>query len=665
METHGVQSRTSGAPYFQHPLEVARILTELKFDTQTIAAGLLHDVLEDTNVSFEELEEIFGARIAFLVEGVTKLSKINCSLFDVRQVKNFQKFILTILQDIRVLIVKLVDRLHNMRTLGHIPSKEKRNSIARETLEIYAPLAGRIGMNIIKDEMEDLAFSNLHPEEHSNIFSKLNRIHMENNNFVQSTILELKRIFKEAGVNADISGREKRAWSIWRKMQKSDISFERINDVMAFRIIVDTKQQCYISLGLIHTNFQIIPGRFKDYISVPKLNGYRSLHTTVVGLIGQGIEIQIRTKEMHREANEGIAAHWSYKSNEIIPQKDESGKYKWIRNLIAIHDNSETLQDVMNYSKLEMFNDEVFCFTPNGDLIALPRGATIIDFAYGIHTSVGSTCIGAKINSEIVPLQTVLRNGDLVEIITSPHSHPDGAWEKFVVTGKAKLYIRKFIRTQEKKEFSALGLQLVKYVFSSTDVQFSEDLLDLKKFSCDSVDKFYYNVGKGIIFLRGIQTIIPRPRNSGAVVYKSSVCLEEFIPGIAVHFSECCRPILGDKIIGVLVPQKGIVVHVVNCDSIEKNYSSVVKMKWRKEEEIDSEFVVKLNIVVLNLTESFERVTNIISSNEAKIINIKMENRSTDFFDLIMDIQVKGISHLESIQASLRYCSNVKSVRKL
>jgi GTP pyrophosphokinase len=664
MEAHGVQKRASGAPYFYHPLEVARFLAELKLDVATVVTGLLHDILEDTKVSFEELEEIFGAEVALLVEGVTKLSKISYMATEIHPAENFQKFIFATSHDIRILVVKLVDRLNNMRTINHIVSIAKRKKIALETLEIYAPLAECIGMNIIKDEIEDLAFYNLHPEEYSAIALKLEKIRNKDSDFVFDTKSELEKVFKDAGINASISGREKKIYSIWKKMQKRNISFEQINDIIAFRVVVSTIQQCYLSLGIIHTHFQVVPGRFKDYISIPKLNNYRSLHTSVIGQRHQAIEIQIRTEEMHRVADEGVAAHWSYKNGDVIAEKDNSRNNVWIKSIISIIQTAGSPEEIMNYSKLEMFENRVFCFTPRGNLIILPYGATAIDFAYGIHTIIGNTCVGAKINGKMASLRTALKNGDQIDVITSPYQHPQAIWENFAVTGKAKSNIKKIIKAREKIEFTMLGLRLSKYIFSLKNICFNEDLIDPQKNSCSSLDKFYFNVGKGIISLNRIRNIFPKSENQ-VDVYENYLYLSGLTPGVAVHFADCCHPILGDRVISVLVPQTGIVIHTTSCSCIAKNEYDFIKVKWNQNDETDPSFIARLQIVIENKTEGFSLITNIISSNNANITNLKVEHRGIDFFSLLVDVKLKDSIHLGEILAALWMCPAVRSVKRI
>ncbi|MDR1334802.1 MAG: bifunctional (p)ppGpp synthetase/guanosine-3',5'-bis(diphosphate) 3'-pyrophosphohydrolase [Holosporaceae bacterium] len=666
IQSHSLQKRASGSPFFYHPAEVAKLLTEFKLDVSAIITGLLHDVLEDTNVSLDELKEIFGSEIAFLVDGVTKLSRINYTSSKIHQAENFRKFLLATSKDIRVLLVKLMDRLHNIRTLNYISSIEKRKEIALETLEIYAPLAERIGMSLVKDEMEDAAFYNLHPTEYTFINRKLEQMKINDSEFITNTISELSRIFRDAGIDAEINGRGKKAYSIWKKMQKRNVNLEQINDIVAFRVIVKTVQQCYLSLGVIHTNFQIMPGKFKDYISIPKLNNYRSLHTTIIGPFSQRVEIQIRTEEMHRVADDGAAAHWSYKDSNVISDESMPKHYTLIKNLLTIIKNSNSPEDIIDNSKLGMFDNEVFCFTPLGDLIALPHGATVVDFAYEIHTNIGNTCIGGKINGKMVPIKTVLKNGDQVDIITSPYQHPETAWKKFVVTCKAMSCINKFIKSREKIEFQNLGLALTKYLFSKFNLEFSETVLDVKRFSCTTVQRFYYNLAKGNIPLHIVEMYVKNKSTDNITLPQEHViCVMNFTPGIAVHFAECCHPILGDKVISVLIPKKGLVVHVANCDTKELSAYSFVKVKWNNDDEVEVAFNAKLRIVIFNRSESFATVTNIISSSGANITNISVDHRSIDFFDLQVDIIINDPFHLGEIQAALRACGNVRSVHCL
>jgi len=657
MEVHGMQKRASGVPYFYHPAEVARILAELHMDVPTIVAGLLHDVIEDTNSSFEEIEELFGSEVAFLVEGVTKLSRINYTSSKARQAENFRKFLISISRDIRVLLIKLVDRLHNMRTLNYIILPEKRKRISLETLEIYAPLAERIGMNEIKDELEDIAFYNLHPNEYSIISMRLDEISSKSNNFVQNTIIELRRIFKNEGIDAVISGRQKKAYSIWKKMQRRNVALEKINDIIAFRVIVKTIDECYRSLGIIHTNFQIMPGRFKDYISVPKLNGYRSLHTTVIGSMKLPMEVQIRTEDMHRIADEGIAAHWSYKSGEVTANQIDTQKYNWLNSLLSILQNSQSSDDIIDNSKLEMFEDEVFCFTPNGDLVTLPRGATAIDFAYEIHSKIGNSCIGVKINGKLSPFSSILKNGDRVDIITAPHQEPDPVWIKFVITGKAKSCIHKFIKSKEKEQFVKLGLQLIRYITSSS-INTSD--IDLRKFNHDNYEKFFYNVGKGNIPLSTLRKNLNHLQHVESAIY-----LIDFTPGIAVHFAECCHPILDDSIFGVLTPGKGLVIHLMNCNNVDFSASETIKVEWNQVSEMSEMISKQLSIIITNKVESFGIITNILSTNGAEIINLKTEKRSVGFFELIVDVKINSEQCLNAIMAALRVSSDVKDVKTL
>src|ERR1700759_1700675 len=475
LQKHGSQVRASGDPYFSHPVEVAGILAEMKLDTSSIVTGLLHDTIEDTDATREELARLFGEESASLVDGVPKPSRLEVQSETTKEAENLRKLVLAMSTDIRVLLVKLADRLHNMRTLHHIKDKARRTRIARETMDLYAPLASRIGMEKGKRELEELAFAELNPDGRASVQARQGSLRERGERLVPQIEAELVKTLKEGRLTAHVSGREKTPYSIWRKMQRKNVSFEQLADIMAFRIIVDDLAQCYQALGLLHGRYQVLPQRFKDYISVPKPNGYRSLHTGVIGPHGQRIEIQLRTAEMQEQAERGVAAHWIYKQGG--PSTD-APQYAWLRSLIDILDKSSNAEDFLEHTKLEMFQDQVFCFTPKGKLIALPRGATPIDFAYAVHSQVGDTCVGAKINGRMLPLRTQLSNGDQIEIVTSKAQTPSPTWERFVGHGKAKAAIRRFIRTQQRAQYLDLGRAILQKAFRQQGQDFSERPLE-------------------------------------------------------------------------------------------------------------------------------------------------------------------------------------------
>ena len=496
MKAHGSQKRASGDPYFSHPLEVANILADLKLDYKTIIAALLHDTVEDTGVTLETLQKLFGEEVTLLVSGVTKLHKLELQSIPTRQAENVRKLVLAISNDLRILVIKLADRLHNMRTLDSLPSEEKRKRIARETVQIYGPLAERIGIHHFKDELDDLAFKELNPEGRNYILKRLSYLEEEESaHIVQHIISELKDLFLKNAFPVDISGRVKKPYSIWNKMRRKNISFEQLSDIMAFRVLVKTKPQCYQALGLIHEAYPSLAGRFKDFISTPKPNNYQSLHTSIIGPKNQRIEIQIRTEEMHQLAEYGVAAHWQYKDH----AKKTRVNYPWLTGLLEILEHASTVDEFLEHTKLEMFQEQVFCFTPAGKIIPLPRGATPIDFAYAIHSDLGNHCVGVKINGQMAPLKTPLHNGDQVEITTSKSQAPSPSWERFVVTGKARSGIRKFLRTQQKMQFTQLGASIVHKAFLYEGLGFSDHLLQeaSARLELSSADAVYALVGEG------------------------------------------------------------------------------------------------------------------------------------------------------------------------
>lgn len=682
MKAHGSQKRASGDPYFSHPVEVAYMLTEFKLDPASIATALLHDTVEDTDATIKDIEGSFGKEVAGLVDGVTKLTRIETKSENAKQAENFRKLLVAMSEDLRVLMVKLADRLHNMRTLKYIQAPEKRQRIARETLEIYAPLAERIGMRKVKEELQDLAFAELYPEARESIVKRLDYLREQDKAVVEKIESNLKKILQDAGLkDFTIVGREKRPYSIWKKMETKNVSFEQLSDIIAFRIIVQTIPECYQVLGAIHSAYHTIPGRFKDYISTPKNNGYQSLHTSVIGHGQQRIEVQIRTQELHDIAEYGVAAHWTYKQKHDY--KKEGKQYRWIRELLDILEKSSNPEEFLEHTKLEMYHDQVFCFTPKGDIIPLPRGATPVDFAYAVHSGVGDTCVGAKINGRIVPLRTQLKNGDQVDIITSKTQTPSPTWERFVVTGKARSEIRKFIRTQQRAEYINLGKAILSKTFKQEGEELTDKMLESisEKLNKKSPDDIYAEVGEGIINRTYVYELVfpdrklsSTPSKKGSLLSRlrkksvsasPAIPIKGLIPGMAMHFGKCCHPIPGDKIVGIVTTGKGITIHTTSCETLE-NFADTperwIDVAWDNSTGI--QHVARIKVTVSHETGGLATITEIIAKELGNITNLKILSRSTDFFELLIDIEVKDIRHLNSIIASLRSKEAVQSVER-
>lgn len=684
MKAHGAQTRESGEPYYLHPLEVANILVDMKLDQATIITALLHDTVEDTEVTYSIIEEKFGAEVSKLVDGVTKLTKIEYQPEHIRQAENFRKLLLATSEDIRVLLVKLADRIHNMRTLHYVKSVAKRIRIAHETMEIYAPLAERIGIQAFKTELQDLAFQELYPEARKSIISRLNYLKREGNIIVDKVVEQISITLKKAGLEAAVSGREKTPYSIWQKMERKSMGFEQLSDIIAFRIIVRTLPECYQALGIMHLNYHVIPENFKDFISTPKSNRYSSLHTVVLGPERQKIEIQIRTQEMHEVAEFGVAAHWSYKQD--FHFSTESTEYKWLKELLEILEGTSDSEEFLENTKMEMYYDQVFCFSPKGNLIALPKGATVVDFAYSIHSDIGNSCIGAKINGRIVPLRTQLQNGDQVEIITSKTFAPSPAWEKFVVTGKARAEIKKFIRLQKRQEYINLGRAILNKVFKEYNFEYKDEELarGLKILNRETVEDILFAVGEGTLSREQIMKVLfpdAKPINSisGRFSFlrfnrkksdnesEHTVHIEALIPGMAIHFGTCCYPIPGDKIVGIVNTGKGVTIHTTDCKILEE-FSSVpekwIGVSWNQDQTLQS-YIGKIKIMISHEKGSLAEVAATIFRDHGNITNLKIVSRSTDFFEMIMDIEVRGLEHLSSIITSLRSQDCVHSVNKI
>ncbi|RPG00638.1 MAG: bifunctional (p)ppGpp synthetase/guanosine-3',5'-bis(diphosphate) 3'-pyrophosphohydrolase, partial [Rhodospirillaceae bacterium TMED63] len=581
MHAHGSQTRASGDPYFSHPVEVAGILTEYRLDTASIVTGLLHDTVEDTVATIDEIEHLFGDEVARLVDGVTKLSKLELQSQNTRHAENFRKLLLAISEDIRVLLVKLADRVHNMRTLHYISVPEKRARIARETMDIYVPLAERIGIQDIKEELEEMAFRELYPEVAESIENRLEFLKEQGEDVVKLISGEVNRVLAEADLECWVSGRTKRPVSIWRKMQRKNVEYEQLTDIIAFRVIVASVEDCYRALGVIHTHYRMIPGEFDDYISTPKLNGYQSLHTALIGPEMQRIEIQIRTTQMHEVAELGVAAHWQYKQGAALT---EGKRFHWVRQLLDILENSTSPGEFLEHTKLEMYPDDVFCFTPKGEIINLPQGATAIDFAYAVHSEVGDRCVGARINGKMAPLRTEIRNGDQVEILTSADGTPSPTWEQVVVTGKARARIRRYVRGERREEFTKLGQVMLDRAFRDVGYSIDQEQAEAvpEKFDAESMDELVAMVGSGEVTVPEVITaLVPEkflrqnPDEAGQDVPERLNWQSDEIPirgltdGMAVHHAKCCHPLPGDRIVGILTPGKGVAIHTKDCETLE------------------------------------------------------------------------------------------------
>ena len=694
MKAHGAQTRASGDPYFSHPLEVAGILTNYHLDTASIITALLHDTIEDTEATTEEITELFGEEVAQLVDGVTKLTQLELQSDRAKQAENFRKLLLAMSKDIRVLLVKLADRLHNMRTLHHVPKEERRHRIAHETMDIYAPLAERIGMHDIKDELEDRAFRELYPDARDSITRRLEFLRSEGESVVEAVLGELRDVFAVAGIEVNIAGREKSPYSIWRKMQRTHSSVEQLSDIIAFRVVVPTVPDCYQALGVVHGCYQVVPGRFKDYISTPKPNGYRSLHTSVIGLADHRIEIQIRTQDMHDVAERGVAAHWVYKETGSGPASDavreENRQYRWLQELLEILENAVAPEDFLAHTRMEMFSDQVFCFSPRGEVYSLPRGATPIDFAYAVHTDIGDKSVGAKINGRNMPLRTVLQNGDQVEILISKNQTPSPDWEKLVVTGKARSRIRRVLREAEMRQYVDLGRGIVGKGFDRIGETLDGASFDkaLKEFHADSTDDLFAMVGQGVYTGRDVaRAVFPdkvkdesamknaasifslrRKKRLPTVDGKHAVPISGLTPGIAVHMAKCCYPLPGDRIVGVMTTGKGVTIHTIDCMTLEAFADSPerwVDVSWDPDSDLGTtDLVSRLNITLVNEPGSLAEMAATIASAHGNISNLKFTNRTADFFDMVVDIEVADAKHLNNIVTTLHGHRSVSTVER-
>jgi len=686
MKMHGSQLRASGDPYFAHPIQVAGILTDYRLDTATIVTALLHDVVEDTSATRDDIAAMFGEEIAGLVEGVTKLSRLELQAEHTRQAENLRKFILAISRDVRVLLVKLADRLHNMRTLQYV-KPEKRERISRETLEVYAPLGRSIGIHSIASELEELAFTYLNPTARTAIERRLEALKLEHGRATDGVAAEVQRVLAEAGVKAEVYGRQKTPYSIWRKLQRKSVGFSSLSDIYGFRVIVEAEDDCYRALGVIHREWPMVPERFKDFISTPKSNNYRSLHTTVVGPGGLRIEMQIRTADMERVAEEGVAAHWRYKNKsygfdkEAMEQAGGRDPLQNLRHLVQVIEHGEGGEDWVEHAKLEMYLDQVFVFTPKGALITLPRGGMPLDFAYAVHTEVGDTAVGAKINGELKPLRTQLQNGDVVEIVRGPKRDIPADWRNLTVTGRARSAIRRHIRVSEREEFLKLGRAALEQTLIRAEKSLTEVSLKpvLESLAAVSEDEVFEQIGRGRLApsqvaetlfpaLKGRLKTGPERRRIGEDKARLFVRGGGLTPGVSVHFAPCCTPVPGDRIVGILEPDTGLSIHTIDCARLAEFADDDTvweDLQWTPEAENQAVGAVRIRATMQNSPGVLGQVATVIGEAGGNILNLVMSRRQQDFFDIDIDVEVEDAKHATTIMAALRANPSVDTVERV
>ncbi len=665
MKAHGTQLRASGDPYFSHPIEVAGLLTDLKLDDETIATAILHDTIEDTLATPEQIEKLFGANIARLVDGVTKLSKIEALTENERAAENLRKFLLAMSDDIRVLLVKLADRLHNMRTLHFIKNEEKRRRIARETMDIYAPLAERIGMYEFMKEMQTLAFRELEPEAYASITKRLEQLQEGGGDRIARISSGVKMLLSRAGLEAEVTGREKHPYSIWRKMAERHISFEQLSDVMAFRAILPDTESCYQALGIIHQRWPMVPGRFKDYISTPKRNGYRSLHTSVIHNEKVRIEIQIRSREMHAQAEYGYAAHWAYKADIQEPVAQTA----WIQDLVEILEHAESPEELLEHTRMAMYQDRIFAFTPKGELIQLPKGATPVDFAYAVHTNLGDQAVGAKVNGRVVPLRTPIENGDQVEILKSRAQEPQPVWLSFAVTGKARAAIRRFVRNKEEDELIALGRNIYDEIAARLPSKLGAKALAdaIKRLKLKDEDALMIAIARqSITDAQLMEALMPGSTSKGAggtPGQRHAISIHGLRPGVAFDLAQCCRPVPGDRIVGVRRPDEAIEVHIIDCPILAEGQDvDWLDLAWGDGSDGGT---ARLSVIVRNQPGALAVMAGIFGANEANILYLRMEHRDASFHNFIVDLEVRDLRHLTRILAALRAADAISQAERV
>ncbi|MBB3954982.1 RelA/SpoT family protein [Novosphingobium sediminicola] len=667
VQKHGSQKRASGDPYFSHPVEVAGLMTELKLDQDTIITALLHDTVEDTLATIDEVEKLFGPDVARMVDGVTKLSKIEAMSEKERAAENLRKFLLAMSEDLRVLLVKLADRLHNMRTLHYIKSEDKRRRIAKETMDIYAPLAERVGMYEYMREMQLLAFQQLEPEAYATITGRLAQIRSQDHGQVDAIALSISQALTEAGVKCKVWGREKHPYSIWRKMAERHVNFDQITDIMAFRVLVGNVEDCYRAIGVLHTTWQALPGRFKDYISTPKVNGYQSLHTSMIYEKAMRMEVQIRTWDMHETNEYGLAAHWSYKQGGVVPDTQVG----WLRDLVEVLEASNDPEELLENTRMAIYQDRIFAFTPKGKLFQLPKGATPIDFAYAVHSDLGSMAVGAKLNGRHVPLRTALSNGDVVEIIKNRSASPQLAWLGFCVTGKARAAIRRAVRIKERSELAAIGRKLFDEIIERlpTKVGKKATAEAVKRLGLKNEDELMAAIGTAKLDDRQVmEALVPGsardlPEPEAWPKQERAISIKGLTPGMAFHLAECCHPVPGDRIVGLRKPGVGVEVHSIACDVlIEGGDHDWIDLSWG-DRSVGA--VGRLRCILYNRPGTLAEVTGIFAANKANITQLQNVHRDELFGTYEVDLEVTDLAHLTRIVSSLRASDAVSQADRL
>jgi GTP pyrophosphokinase len=663
VQKHGTQKRASGDPYFSHPIEVAGLMTDLKLDQETIITALLHDTVEDTLATIDDVEKNFGPNVAKLVDGVTKLSKIEQLTDDERVAENLRKFFLAMSEDIRVLLVKLADRLHNMRTLHFIKSPDKRKRIARETMDIYAPLAERVGMYEYMREMQLLAFEQLEPEAYATITGRLEQIRSLEGGQVDAIALKIKQALAEAGMKVEVWGREKHPYSIWRKMAERHVSFEQITDIMAFRVLTDSVEDCYRAIGVLHQAWQFVPGRFKDYISTPKTNGYRSLHTSLIFENSMRVEVQIRTRAMHRLNEFGLAAHWAYKQGER-----PDGQVSWLRDLIEIVDASHDAEELLEHTRLAIYQDRIFAFTPKGALFQLPKGATAVDFAFAVHTDLGAHTVGAKINGRHMPLRTQLNNGDVVEIIKGANAKPQLSWLGFVVTGKARASIRRAVRAKERAEVVEIGRKLFDDIADRLSTRIGKKAINsaIQRLELEDEEDLMYAIGSAKVDDREVmEALVPGSTADLPAMPDQvrTISIKGLTPGMGFSLAECCHPVPGDRIVGLRRKGEGVEVHAIDCHDLASGIDADwVDLSWG---ERSQGAVGRMRVVLYHRLGTLAEMAGIFAKNHANVITLEQTQLDDPFHTYEVDLEVQDLAHLTRIISALRASDAVAAAERI